>query len=201
MKMSEFFSAWLAGLLIGLSVFVRLMQPNEFGIILFSMGMTAILILNLDLFTGKIGYIFKDNRSIKYYLGIFLSNWIGALSAYAVAANPIIKDKIFIQAALIAENRPDNIITIFFSSIMCGILVYIAVYCYKKTKSILSIMLPIVVLVGSGFHHVVAEMFYLSLIMSNFFKYCFMLLVIGLGNSIGSMITSIIVQGKEKRGV
>ena len=174
----------LAGLLISLGATAFLTVDNKIvGALLFSIGLTAVILLEANLYTGKIGYVNSKAKLISAAL-ILIQNLLVALVCglifYSTKNN-------------ICENLWLNKLTkswheFLFDSIGCGICIYLSVELYKKTSSIFVIVLGVLVFILSGFEHCIADIFYLSASMSFDLKSILYILIAIIGNSIGSLL-------------
>lgn len=174
----------LAGLLISLGATAFLTADNKIvGALLFSIGLTAVILLEANLYTGKIGYVNSKAKLISAAL-ILIQNLLVALVCglifYSTKNN-------------ICENPWLNKLTkswyeFLFDSIGCGICIYLSVELYKKTGSIFVIVLGVLVFILSGFEHCIADIFYLSASMSFNLKSILYILIAIIGNSIGSLL-------------
>lgn len=174
----------LAGLLISLGATTFLTVDNKIvGALLFSIGLTAVILLEANLYTGKIGYVNSKAKLISAAL-ILIQNLLVALVCglifYSTKNN-------------ICENLWLNKLTkswyeFLFDSIGCGICIYLSVELYKKTGSIFVIILGVLVFILSGFEHCIADIFYLSASMSFDLKSILYILIAIIGNSIGSLL-------------
>ena len=174
----------LAGLLISLGATAFLTVDNKIvGALLFSIGLTAVILLEANLYTGKIGYVNSKAKLVSAAL-ILIQNLLVALVCglifYSTKNN-------------ICENLWLNKLTkswyeFLFDSIGCGICIYLSVELYKKTGSIFVIVLGVLVFILSGFEHCIADIFYLSASMSFDLKSILYILIAIIGNSIGSLL-------------
>ena len=174
----------LAGLLISLGATAFLNADNKtVGALLFSIGLTAVILLEANLYTGKIGYVNSKAKLISAAL-ILIQNLLVALVCglifYSTKNNG-------------CENLWLNKLTkswyeFLFDSIGCGICIYLSVELYKKTGSIFVIVLGVLVFILSGFEHCIADIFYLSVSMSFDLKSILYILIAIIGNSIGSLL-------------
>lgn len=169
------------------------------GSLLFPIGLTLVCYLGLNLFTGKIGYLLDNKKDYVGFLGlVYLGNVVGAvvigLLSYLILRNfPVIFDVV----KTISENKA-NIASLeaglrqFGGAILCGALVYLAVYFYKKMPNnilkIVGIFVPIALFVYFGFDHCIANMFYFSFSFSftNWTSYL-NIIIATLGNSLGAI--------------
>ena len=175
----------LAGLLISLAGIVYLNCPDKIvGSLLFSLGLISILILEANLFTGKIGYV-NSKRSILDSLLILVFNLVAATIVgliYRCCSD---------AAASIAESK----LLVFseswwltgLKSIGCGAAIYLAVEGYKKSKSLIPVILGVMVFILAGWNHCIADCFYMAAGSSSVLAIPYLLVVIA-GNSIGSLL-------------
>ena len=107
------------------------------GSLLFPIGLSLVCFLGLNLFTGKIGYVFDNDVNYLGFLGlVYIGNIIGSLimGGWALVC---FKDVAFYQTALkISAGKlyPFEfwpLVKVFAGAVLCGVLVYIAIFCYK----------------------------------------------------------------------
>lgn len=194
-KLKILISSIGAGILIALGGFVFLSYRQKdpfFASFLFSLGLITIIGFKLHLFTGKVGYIF-DNKA--GYLVDLLICWIGNLIG-AVATGYLLRltrvNVNLIVSNVVSDKLNDNLLSIFILSIFCGMMIYIAVEMQKKDVSpvvkLISIIMPVMVFILSGFEHCVANMFYFSYANAWSLIAVLYLLIMSIGNGVGSII-------------
>ncbi len=194
-KGRQFVSAVLAGMMIGMGGTVYLSQTNSVvGSFLFAVGLFTVVVFQLHLFTGKIGYLPFQNLT---YLTELLITWIGNLVGTFLTATMVRNSRIYEGMAerveqIAAVKLNDDFLSIFLLAIFCGMLMFIAVACFKTQKGstlqFIGVFVPVMVFILSGFEHVIANMFYFSL-SASWSGHCFAsVLVMTLGNSIGGML-------------
>lgn len=188
-------SAIGAGMLIALGglVFIAFFEINKFiGALLFSLGLFTIIISKMHLYTGKIGFLFdnKPNYLIELLL-TWIGNFIGAgiiAIGYRLTRNSIIYNDILDN--IVNTKINDNWYSILILSIFCGMMIFIAVNAQKKdihpVFKLFAIVMPVIVFIIAGFEHVVANMFYFLTANEISGKMVLYLLIMTLGNSIGS---------------
>ncbi len=181
-----------AGIAIAIGGTVYLSLENKIaGSLLFTIGLYTIMLNGLFLFTGKIGY-FVIREDKKSYLIMLVVTWLGNLAGTMIGA--ILLQHTRVQgvrekAAGICEIKlSDNVLSIFFLAIFCGILMYTAVEGYRQKENPLILFLCISVFILCGFEHCIANMFYFTLAGMWSLKTCGYLLVMTLGNSLGGML-------------
>ena len=175
----------LAGLLISLAGIIYLNCPDKIvGSLLFSLGLISVILLEANLFTGKIGYV-NSKRSILDSLIILVFNLVAATIVgliYRCSSD---------AAASIAESK----LLVFsetwwltgLKSIGCGAAIYLAVEGYKKSKSLIPVILGVMVFILAGWNHCIADCFYMAAGSSSVLAIPYLLVVI-VGNSIGSLL-------------
>ena len=175
----------LAGLLISLAGVVYLNCPDKIvGSLLFSLGLISVILLEANLFTGKIGYV-NSKRSILDSLLILVFNLVAATIVGLIyrcgsdAAASIAESKllVFSEAWWLTGLK----------SIGCGTAIYLAVEGYKKSKSLIPVILGVMVFILAGWNHCVADCFYMAAGSSSTLAIPYLSVVI-VGNSIGSLL-------------
>ena len=163
-------SAIIAGMLIGMGGTVYLSQSNPVvGSFLFAIGLFTIVAFQLHLYTGKVGYV--PFQQPVYFIELAIT-WFGNLIGTGLTALMVKNSRIYgglaEKVAGIAEIKlADNFLSIFLLAIFCGMLMFIAVDCYRNvqgsTLRFVGVFVPVMVFILSGFEHVIANMFYFSL--------------------------------------
>lgn len=178
---------------IGGTVFLSI-ENKVIGASLFSIGLFGVLIYNLNLYTGKIGYLIT-NFNLKYIKELIITligNFIGACSIGFILRYTRIYDKIYEKSLILANTKlNDNILSIFILSIFCGLLMYYAVNGFKKQTDFgkyLVVYLGVAVFILCGFEHCIANMYYFSVADIWSLKTLGYTGIMVLGNSIGGFI-------------
>jgi len=197
--------SFLAGVLVSMGGVVYLMSPDKVsGSFLFSFALFAIVNLNLNLYTGKIGYLVL-NLNWKYVgmLGITLvGNFLGTLcTAFLIRLTRM--DIMDTVTKVTQIKLDDSYISMFVLAIFCGMLMFLGVDLFRSIESYvgkaLSIIFVVMIFIVSGFEHCIADMFYFNLAGNlNFVT----LAVLILGNSVGGTLLCFLCEkGKEKKDV
>ena len=175
----------LAGLLISLAGIVYLNCSDKIvGSLLFSLGLISVILLEANLFTGKIGYV-NSKRSILDSLLILVFNLVAATivgliyrcGSDAAASIAGSKLSIFSESWWLTGLK----------SIGCGAAIYLAVEGYKKSKSLIPVILGVMTFILAGWNHCIADCFYMAAGSSSVLAIPYLLVVI-VGNSIGSLL-------------
>lgn len=172
--------SFLAGLLIGLGdIICLLIQSKILGAILFSFGLVTIINMQLYLFTGKIGFLNKNNAS--QMLQILIFNFIGiaaTVGLYAIA-NPSL---IPLLSAAAAIKFGKETLTLFINAVFCGALIHFAV----KNKITILTIFAVMIFILIGAEHCIADFPYLLFNFSPISLLKFISIVIG--NSLGAIL-------------
>lgn len=188
-------SAILAGMLISMGGTVFLSQSNPVvGSFLFAIGLYTIVVFQLHLFTGKIGYTpFQKPIYIIELAITWFGNLLGTGLTALMVRNSRIGGPLVEKVMGVADVKlADNFLSIFLLAIFCGMLMFIAVDCYRNvqgsTLRFIGVFVPVMVFILSGFEHVVANMYYFSLA-GAWSAHCVMsIIVMTLGNAVGGML-------------
>ena len=178
----SFVKSILAGIMISVGCVVNLSCDNKYiGAILFCIGLITILLFNFNLYTGKVCYIPNNKPSyILQVLLILFGNILGCIiMGVLFPITPI---------SICTTKLSYDLQTVLIKSIMCGLLIYIAVDYYKKYKTLLPTLFCIPVFILSGYIHVIADTFYFvstQIFNTNTIIY---ILVAAIGNAFGGMI-------------
>lgn len=193
-NIKNFIKGIYAGIMIGIGGTIYLsMSSKVLGAIFFSIGLMMICIFNMNLYTGKIGYIINNKKS--YLLELLLSLLGNFIGTYLVAF--LIRNTRYAYLSETAREISmikinDSIISILILAIFCGILMFLAVDNYKKNKSdfakYLGIFMCVIVFILSGFEHCIANMFYFSLGSVWTTKSLWYIIIMIMGNSIGAIL-------------
>ena len=171
----------LAGILIGLGVIINTqMQIPIVGPALFSFGLLVIINMQLQLYTGKIGFIIGI-KDFPYLSTVLIFNLIGiaaTVGLYTLANGSFIP----LISAAAATKFSKSILTLFINAIFCGMLIHFAV----KNKIHIFTIFAIMIFILIGAEHCIADFPYLLFNLSwlNLLKF----IGIIIGNSIGSIL-------------
>jgi len=194
-KIRQFISACIAGFMIGMGGTVYLTQSNPVvGSCLFAVGLLTIVVFQLHLYTGKVGYLPLQKPA---YLLELLITWCGNWVGTFIIANIVRVTRIYPSFAeraadIVSVKLADSPLSLFLLAILCGLLMFIAVDTFKNqsgsTIRLVAVFVPVMVFILSGFEHVVADMYYFSLVGAWSGHCLFMTIIMTLGNSVGGMI-------------
>ena len=197
-KYLDFFIKGLyAGIMIGIGGVAYLAIPNKMvGSFIFSIGLLTVCMYSLNLYTGKIGYILVNKLSYVVELLIsLLGNFVGTFLVGNLMRLTRYTNLIETAKEIVNIKLNDSVLSILVLSIFCGIIMYIAVNNYKKESSDIGkyiiILMGVMAFILCGFEHCVANMFYFSIAGVWNLKVFLYLLVMVLGNSIGSILIAL----------
>lgn len=153
-------SSILSGVLIGCGCLVYMSTPNNIaGSFLFSFGLITIVLREYMLYTGKIGYAW-DVDVLKLIPIIILGNLMGATLLATIV--PETSSLIAKSVELTEPKLLKPISRLFFDSIGCGAMMFLAVDGYKIKNNLLLLIFPVMIFILCGFEHSVADMLYLG---------------------------------------
>lgn len=186
-----------AGIMIGIAGTVYLRVDNNIvGAFLFSIGLLVICMYGMNLYTGKIGYVLINKLNYIYELLItILGNFIGTFLVARLVLLTRFKSVSDKAVDLVNLKLSDNLLSIFILAMLCGILMYIAVNNYKKINNEIGkyscIFMCVMVFILSGFEHSIANMYYISVANLLSLKSLLYILIMILGNSVGSILIAL----------
>lgn len=157
-------SATFAGILIGIGCIVNLSTIGispVVGAVLFGVGLMAVILQGLFLYTGKVGFLYSDKElSIKALLVGLIFNLIGVWTVCDLLCTP----EMAAAAARIVETKasaPWHVAIV--RSMVCGMMMFTAVQGYKESKSLLAVIFPVAVFILCGFDHCIANYGYMAM--------------------------------------
>jgi len=124
---------------------------------------------------------------------IWLGNLCGvAAVGYAMRATRMYAKMSASVTAAVEGKINDSLFSAFILGIFCGMLMFLAVDTFKNTDSgalkAVAVILPIAVFIIAGFNHCIADMFYISAANMWSLKALVYILVVTVGNTVGSVI-------------
>lgn len=182
----------LSGILVGLGVVINVFSANKYiGALLFSFALLVIMKLQLQLYTGQIGFLLDKKYHIVDYISMLLYNMVGALipTFLLITVNNNLLERMI---EISCQKFGHTYYELFIYGLFCGVLMLIAVYSKETIITVFCIMIFIL----SGFEHCIADYPFLLFNMSldNIIKFS----MIVLGNSVGAIITYSLVKAGDK---
>lgn len=179
-------------------------EDRVVGAIFFCVGLFTVCTFGLNLFTGKVCYLFDNPPS---YLLFLLVVWVGNLAGAALVGYGVRTTRIASIAEKAAElcqtKLDDGLWSIFLLAVFCNVLIFIAVDGFKNDPhqlgKYLGLFLGVVVFILCGFEHWRSQ-YVLLLPLANAWscKTVLYLLVMTLGNSCGGLILPLCRKLKDR---
>lgn len=173
------------------------LESNALGALFFTVGLFTICTLGLNLFTGKVCYVFQRDRAYALDLPLI---WLGNLAGTALVALVIQSTRLSglaQRAAVLCQAKlADGWLSLFLLGVLCNIFIYIAVEGFGQNPhplgKYLSLFFGVMVFILCGYEHCVADMFYFTLAGVWSWDTLLRLLVITLGNAVGGVILPLV---------
>ena len=188
-------SGFLAGVSISLGGTVYLLCDSKIvGAVLFSVGLFTICAFGFHLFTGKLCYVFDNDRAYALSLPfIWIGNLLGALAAGFLLLETRLAPTLIEKAAAICDVKlSQGYLSAFLLAVFCDLLIYIAVEGYRsiphEAGKYLAIFFGVMVFVLCGFEHCVANMFYFTVGRAWSGQAVLYLLIMTAGNAVGGVL-------------
>lgn len=193
--LKAFVSALLGGGCIGLGgvAFLSLENP-VLGALFFCVGLFAICTLGLNLFTGKVCYVFQRDRAYAAALPlIWLGNLAGAVGLGLLVQATRLAPALVGRAQAVCQPRlDDGWLSLFVLGVLCNLFIYIAVEGFAQNPhpigKYLSLFFGVTLFILSGYEHCVADMFYFTVAGAWSADTFLRLVVITLGNAVGGVL-------------
>ncbi len=187
---AEFIKSILAGVAISLGGMVYLSCENKIaGAFLFSVGLVTVVLLGLNLYTGRIGYVIGCDRAT--LLTTILSipgNFIGCLLV------GLLKAPVGEVVSICGKKLDKGLLPAFADAILCGLLIYICVEIFKKHGKLIGILLCIPTFILCGFEHSIADMFYFINARMLTPRALLFVFIVVLGNAVGGLVIPVLMR-------
>ena len=183
----------MAGFVIGIAAAINCaIGGGVVGAVAFSIGLIAVLTQELNLFTGKAGLVASSQIPVWHLPIIWFGNFIGIAWSTILTLG---REEIHQMCMAIYETRVmQGSFQNFSRAILCGVLMYVAVSGYQKTKSFVPVVFGVAAFILGGFNHCIADMYYISCASVEGFRYIPILLIETIGNFIGCNIIPFFVR-------
>ena len=169
-----------AAILIALGDYALLKLGSPIGPIIFALGLLGVCYMGQNLFTGKCGFLFQDKIKPLDLITILIVNLI---AGYLVGLLFSSIDIDVYNAAISKVASWEVSYSFFVKSILCGIIMYIAVLMYKKGTP-LGIIFGIPLFIFCGFQHCIANI--ITMGVARGFDLSIIICIIG--NFVGSIL-------------
>ena len=120
-----------AALLISLGNYALLKLGSPIGPVIFAFGLLGVCFMGQNLFTGKCGFLIQDKIKFSDLMIILFTNLI---AGYLFGLMYSLTDKEIVITAVEKVASWDLSLAFFIKSILCGIIMYLAVLMYKKEE-------------------------------------------------------------------
>lgn len=195
-----FKKAITAGILIGIGCTVYLSMDNKVvASFLFGLGLLTIINFELNLFTGKIGYLNKENW-LEILITLFGNAFGITITSTLIIFSRIGSKMIENSTSIVDIKLNDSYLSLFILAIFCGMLMFTAVESCKRRPNmigIVAVFLCVSVFIMAGFEHCIANIYYFTMA-SRLPDYILPLIVMILGNSTGGIVLNFLVNGCHK---
>ena len=155
-----FFLAIFAGILISLGGIAYLKVGGLSVALLFAFGLVSVVNYKLPLFTGRAGFVNLNANGLTELFVTWLGNLVGCalIGTLVGGGDVVLRD---CSAFAISTRYCLDITHVFFSGVLCGIIMTTAVKFASKGNYI-PLLLGVPLFIMCGFSHSVADLFYLS---------------------------------------
>ena len=199
--------SFCSGVMIGVGGTAFLLSLHLFGdwgrligSVLFSLGILAIVMFEMKLFTGLISDIPEMGAKNWWRLPVcFVFNMVGVIFAAVLVYYSPLADKVVPQAQAMMSVKLDAHLwglKALCSSVLCGLLITLSIGAVnyaprKKLSTTVGVMFPIIVFAFCGFDHSVANTLYIYFLGFSW-KSLWYILVCVAGNILGGVILPIL---------
>ena len=187
-----FFRAIFAGILISLGGIAYLKVGGLSGALLFAFGLASVVNYKLPLFTGRAGFVELNANGLMELFVTWLGNLVGCalIGTFVGGGDAVLRE---CSAFAISTRYCFGISHVFFSGVLCGIIMTTAVKFASKGEYI-PLLLGVPLFILCGFSHSIADLFYLSAMPCHVqvdFNIVVAYLAVFLGNFVGCNIPRI----------
>ena len=181
------FNVILPGILIAISDFIYVSSDNKIvAAFLFPLALITIIKTNSYLFTGKIGKIKLNFEGILKSLYILFGNILG-LSILLLADKSLCTSMVQYKLSL-------PYIEVFFRSVMCGCLMYIAVsFTNNKIDFLLTVLCVAGFIIGKC-EHIIADIGYIFISKIFNIDSLIFLFIVLIGNTVGAKLINFFIE-------
>ena len=147
-----------AGILIGLGAFGFLALGGIPGAVIFAFGLIGVVLSGVPLYTGRAG-VMEISQTGRLAL-IWIFNVVGCvlIGLLVVAIGGDCADR---AGTVVAGRLAQGPWKSFLRAVGCGLIIDIAVWLYRTTKSVLPVLFGVPLFILCGFYHSIADVVYL----------------------------------------
>ena len=193
-RLGVFLKAIAAGIMISVGGAVYLACDNVYiGAVAFCVGLISVVMLGMELYTGKVGFIPTENASFILDTAISVAgNLVGCIAVgFMIPASERAKT---VCASKLLKGAP----RILADAALCGLLIYVCVRIWKERKNVVGIIFCVPAFILCGFEHSVADMFYFVNGRSFSIRSVLFILLVIVGNALGAVVLHVILTFAEK---
>lgn len=197
----DFISAGLAGAFIGIggTAYLLLCEQSKIaGALFFAIGLLAVCLFKLNLFTGKLCYALENGRFYALRLVVILiGNFLGAATLALLLSVTRLGEGLRLTAVNTVQIKiSGGLLSAFVLGVLCNALIYFAVEGFSAAPApilkLAALIFGVSVFVLCGFEHCVANAFYIAMSGSLSAKAALFLLINVLGNICGGILTRVL---------
>lgn len=203
--LKAFVSAILGGACIGFGGTAFLSLDNKvLGALFFTVGLFVICTFGLNLFTGKVCYIFERDKTYAINVPVIWLGNVAGTGLVALLVNLTRIAPITEKAVSMCQTKmDDSLLSLFILGIFCNIFIYIGVEGYNtnphQAGKYIALFFGVMVFILCGFEHCVADMFYFSAAKMWSINAILRLLIITVGNAVGGVIFPLVRRWLSKQ--
>jgi len=145
-----------AGLLIGLGAYGFLALGGIPGAIIFAFGLVGVVLSGSLLYTGKAGVMTDIGALAKIWFWNVVGCILIGLLVFGIGGEPFERAQSVVDGRLVQGPWRS-----FLRSVGCGLIIDIAVYLYRSSKSLVPILFGVPLFILCGFYHSIADVVYL----------------------------------------
>lgn len=179
-----------AAILIALGDYALLKLGNPIGPVIFAFGLLGVCYLGQNLFTGKCGFLVEDKIKVLDLLIILVVN---LAVGYLVGVVFSLIDPQMFEAAVGKATSWEVSMPFFIKSVLCGVIMYIAVLMYRKGTP-LGIIFGVPLFIFCGFQHCIANV--ITMGAAQMLSWSLILCVAG--NFFGSLLMWVVSRNLER---
>lgn len=189
--MKQWNKAIIAGILIGIGCVVYLAADSKLeGSVFFCVALLTICMQNLNLFTGKAGYVSNHKDLIQSGI-ILIGNFVGALIVGVYCR--IVRQDLVEKAQLLVAAKLQNFpwfTRAAWSGFFCGVIMFFAVNIWREHHLPWGILFGIPTFILCGFEHSIADMVYMmaGATAENWWKCIIFLIIVIIYNFFGAQV-------------
>lgn len=154
--MAENRKSLFAGILIGLGAYGFLALGGIPGAVIFAFGLIGVVLSGVPLYTGRAGVMNDIGKLTLIWLFNVLGCVLIGLLVLSIGGEPMERARTVVAGRL-AQGPWRS----FLRAVGCGIIIDIAVWLYRTTKSVLPVIFGVPLFILCGFYHSIADVVYL----------------------------------------